>query len=141
MSWDLNYPDRSFQFGRLLAAMERVENEFYRGETSEDKDKNRQTSAIKAMAEFRRRPFSTYERVNRHLLQAYLPRVAPYARTQYAMLRDDIMMKISEFPPEDLNKPLDDIYLMGYDLQHADFYKSKSTEDTIDEAFTEEEGQ
>lgn len=133
MAWQLDYPDRSFQFGRLLAAMERVELDYYR-KTNED----RQTSAIKSMPEFRRRPFSTYERVNRHLQQAYLPRIARYPRERYARIRDEIMAIIRELPECELNKPLSDLYLMGYDLQHAEFFKSAKN-DEINNDITEED--
>ena len=132
MAWQLDHPDRSFQFGRLLAVMEHVEQDYYY-KTREEKYEERQTSAIKSIQEFRRRPFSTYERVNRHLLQAYLPRVDRFSRNRYAKLRDEIMGIISTFPENELNKPLDDIYLMGYDMQHAEFFKStKNDEEIID---------
>lgn len=81
-AWALDKRDRSFQYGRLLAAMERVEEDYYynkkKGNGKEDGQENRQTNAIKYMSEFRRRPFSVYERVNRHLQLAYLGRVEPW---------------------------------------------------------------
>lgn len=128
MAWQLDHPDRSFQFGRLLAVMERVELDHY-----QKTDEERQTSAIKAMPMFRRRPHSTYVRIDEHLRLAYVPRVPPYSRNRYAKLKDEIMGIISTFPENELNKPLDDIYLMGYDMQHAEFFKStKNDEEIID---------
>ena len=67
MAWELDTNNRSFQYGRLLAVMERAEMDYYT-KTNE----NRQTNAIKFMSEFRRRPFTVFERVNRQLERAYL---------------------------------------------------------------------
>jgi len=120
MGWTLDTEDRSFQFGRLLAAMEKVEQDYYR-KTGED----RPTFALKALPEFKRRPFTTYERINAHLVNAYLNRVDPAARVRYAKLKDEIEGFISRFPKESLNRPLGETYILGYDLQHAEFYKKK----------------
>ncbi len=129
MSWDLETCDRSFQYGRLLAVMERAELDYYK-KTNED----RQTNAIKSLADFRRRPFTVYARVDEHLRTAYLPRMEPLARQRYLTLKEDIVGRISSFPENDLNKPLDDIYLLGYDLQRAEFFKSvcKENKKTIE---------
>jgi len=128
MDWSLDRKDRSFQFGRLLAAMERVEADYYY-KTQEE----RQTSAIKAMSDFRQRPWNTYERINRHLLQAYIPRIDDYQRRRYAQLKDEIVTILSQFPASELNKPLSDAYLMGYDLQHAAFFEKKTNNTTTTE--------
>ncbi len=128
LSWELLKKDRSFQYGRLLAVMERLELDYY-NKSGED----RLTAAIKAMPEFRRRPWNIYERVNRHLTQAYLPRVERWQRERYARMKDEITGILREFPQEELNRPLDDIYLMGYDLQHAEFFKSKKTTEESEE--------
>ena len=129
MSWDLETCDRSFQYGRLLAVMERAELDYYK-KTNED----RQTNAIKSLSAFRRRPFTVYARVDEHLRTAYLPRMELWARQRYLTLKEDIVKRISTFPENDLNKPLDDIYLLGYDLQRAAFFKStdKENEQIID---------
>ena len=121
MSWNLETCDRSFQYGRLLAVMERAELDYYR-KTGED----RQTNAIKALSEFRRRPFKVYARVDEHLRTAYLPRMEPRDRMRYLRLKEEIVGMISGFPETELNKPLDDIYLLGYDLQRAAFFASAS---------------
>ena len=119
MSWELDKHDRSYQFGRLLAVMERAEEDYYR-ETNED----RQTSAIKALSVYRQRPWTVYEQVNRQLCTAYLPRIKPWQRTRYQKLTDEIISIIASFPEEELNRPLSDIYLMGYDRQRNAFFKS-----------------
>ena len=77
------------------------------------------------MNEFRLRPFFVYERVNRHLHQAYLDRVEPWQADRYERLTGEIMGIIREFPEEELNKPLSDLYLMGYELQRNTFFEKK----------------
>ena len=130
MSWSLDKPDRSFQFGRLLAAMERAEEDYYylTGETG------RQTSAMKQMSVFRQRPWTVYEQVNRQLNNAYLPRLKPWQRARYQRLKDEIVSILSSFPEAELNRPLNELYLMGYDMQHSAFFKNETkTEETENE--------
>lgn len=120
MSWELDKKDRSFQYGRLLAAMERVEADYYY-KTGEE----RQTMAIKSLNEFRRSPFHTYERINRHLITAYVPRLDHYAALRYERLKQEIMQIIRSFPEEEIDRPLEDLYLLGYDLQKNEFFRKK----------------
>ena len=120
MAWELDKRDRSFQYGRLLAVMERGEADYY-GKIQE----SRQTNAIKYMSEFRQRPWFVFERINRQLHQAYLNRVDAWQASRYERLVGEIMAILSEFPEGELNKPLDDIYLMGYELQRNSFFTKK----------------
>ncbi len=128
MAWELDKRDRSFQYGRLLAVMDRAEQDYYY-KTQE----KRQTNAIKFMNEFRLRPFSVYERVNRHLHQAYLNRVEPWQADRYERLTGEIVEIIREFPEDELNKPLSDLYLMGYDLQRNAFFEKNETSEEKEE--------
>ena len=125
MSWELSRADRSFQFGRLLAIMERAEADFYY-KTKE----TRQTNAIKFMSEFRQRPWTVFERINRQLHQAYLNRIEPWQAARYERLKDDAVNILREFPEKELNKPLSDSYLMGYELQRNEFFTKTETEKT-----------
>lgn len=128
-AWELDKKDRSFQYGRLLAAMDRAEADYYY-KTQE----KRQTNAIKYMSEFRQRPFYVFERVNRHLHQAYLNRVEPWQAERYERLVGEIFNILSQFPEEDLNKPLEDLYLMGYELQrNAFFIRNEANEEQGEE--------
>lgn len=128
MAWELDKKDRSFQFGRLLAAMERAEADYYlkTGET-------RQTNAIKFMEEYRRRPFSVFERLNRHLESAYLGRVEPWQANRYNRLVGEIFEILRVLPEENLNRPLDDLYLMGYELQRNAFFAKGEKKDKLEE--------
>lgn len=128
MAWALDKKNRSFQYGRLLAAMERLEEDYY-SKTQE----GRQTNAIKYMSEFKRRPFTVFERVNQHLQLAYLGRVEPWQAARYKRLVGEIVGILREFPEEELNRPLDDIYLMGYELQRNAFFTKNQTDDNMEE--------
>lgn len=128
MAWALDKKNRSFQYGRLLAAMERLEEDYY-SKTQE----GRQTNAIKYMSEFKRRPFAVFERVNQHLQLAYLGRVEPWQAARYKRLVGEIVGILREFPEEELNRPLEDIYLMGYELQRNAFFAKNDTDDNTEE--------
>ena len=128
MAWELDKKDRSFQYGRLLAVMDRAERDYYY-KTQE----SRQTNAIKFMSEFRQRPFFVYERINSHLYQAYLNRIEPWQANRYERLCDEIIRIIREFPEEELNKPLSELYLMGYDLQRNAFFIKNETNEADEE--------
>lgn len=125
MAWELDKKDRSFQFGRLLAAMERGEADYYY-RTQEE----RQTNAIKFLSEFRQRPWTTFEYINRQLQQAYLPRIESWQRKRYERLIGEICGLLREFPEVELNRPLEDIYLMGYELQRNDFFRKNPENET-----------
>ena len=124
MSWTLDKKDRSFQFGRLLAVLERAEADYYSvsGET-------RLTNAMKQMSRFKQRPLSIFEQINHQLYAAYLPRVAEWQRRRYEKLRDEIMAIIYEFPENEINNRLDDIYILGYEMQRNAFYKKNTQQE------------
>ncbi len=129
MNWNLDRPDRSFQFGRLLAAMERVEADFYQ-KTGEE----RQTNAIKYLAEFKRTPWTTFERLHGQLEQAYLWRIEPRSRKRYERLKDEIVGKILCIADDtELNRPLNEFYLIGYELQRNAFFAPKETNEETTE--------
>ena len=133
MAWELDKRDRSFQYGRLLAAMERVEEDYYFKTQENGQQDSRQTNAIKNMSDFRRRPFSVFERVNRHLQQAYVNRVDPWQANRYNRLVGEIFGILREFPEGELNRSLDDIYLMGYELQRNAFFTKNDTKNNTEE--------
>lgn len=129
MNWELDKKDRSFQYGRLLAVMERAEEDYY-----QSTNQQRQTNAIKSLSEFRRRPWYVFERVNRQLQLAYLPRIAPSQAARYTRLTGEIISILKDCPDagtqKDLNRQLDDSYLMGYELQRNAFFTKKDNTET-----------
>lgn len=69
--------DRSYQFGRLLAVMEKVERDTYTD------NENREPNAIRQMTIFCRRPMYVTANLEKQLEQAYLPRLRPRSRVFY----------------------------------------------------------
>ena len=115
--------DRSYQFGRLLAVMEKVERDTYGSSES------REPNAIRLQSVFCQRPMATAANLEKQLERAYFPRLKPGSRVWYKNLMGEIMDVISNFPGEE-NKPLDSTYLMGYYLQRAALYTKNSDNKT-----------
>ena len=115
--------DRSYQFGRLLAVMEKIERDTYSGEDS------RETNAIRMQSVFCQRPMYAAGNLEKQLERAYFPRLKPGSRVWYKNLMGEIMEIISAFPEEDWNKALDDTYLMGYYLQRNALYARRDNEE------------
>ena len=118
--------DRSYQFGRLLAVMEKAERDTY------DSSEGREPNAIRLQSIFCQSLMSTAANLEKQLEKAYFPRLKPGSRIWYKNLMGQIMGIISEFPQEDWNKPLDATYLMGYYLQRSALY-TKKTDNEMEE--------
>ena len=116
--------DRSYQFGRLLAVMEKVERDTYGNE------EGREPNAIRLQSVFCQRPLYAAKQLETQLERAYFPRLKPGIRSWYKSLIGQIMQIISCFPQEEWNKPLAETYLMGYYLQRSDLYIKKNNDDT-----------
>ena len=114
--------DRSYQFGRLLAVMEKVERDTYTD------NENREPNAIRQMTIFCRRPMYVTANLEKQLEQAYLPRLRPRSRVFYKNMIGQIMEEIDKFPENQRNRPLEPSYLMGYYLQHSALYQKKEIE-------------
>ena len=118
--------DRSYQFGRLLAVMEKVERDTY------GSGESREPNAIRLQSVFCQRPMATAANLEKQLERAYFPRLRPASRIWYKNLMGQIMDVISNFPGEE-NKPLDSTYLMGYYLQRSALYTKNSDNKTEEE--------
>ena len=123
MALDEDKKDRSYQFGRLLAVMEKIEYDYYKYASIESLD----TNAIRMQQKFVQRPLYTVDKVMQKLKAAYLPRLSVGARIYYDGLIGEIMERLSEFS-DDLNKPLSETYLLGYYLQKNALYTKKRAE-------------
>lgn len=119
--------DRSYQFGRLLAVMEKVERDTY------GSGESREPNAIRLQSMFCRRPMQTAANLEKQLERAYYPRLKPGSRNWYKNLSGQILEMISTFPEEEWNKPLDSTYLMGYYLQRTALYPKKTDNDMEEE--------
>lgn len=121
--------DRSYQFGRLLAVMEKAERDTY------DSSEGREPNAIRMQSVFCQRPMYAAGIIEKQLEQAYFPRLSPGSRGWYKSIISQIMEVISQEPQESWNTPLEDSYLMGYYLQRSALYTkhNKDTEENEDE--------
>ena len=115
MSLEENKKDRSYQFGRLLAVMEKIERDTY------DKDEMREPNAIRMQTVFCERPYYVSKILNMRVIP-YLQRQNIQSRAFYRNLISKIMEELSEYSDFELNKPLKETYLMGYYLQRKELY-------------------
>lgn len=113
--------DRSYQYGRLLAVLEKVEQI-----ALEEKEKDRETTAMRLMSAYRNQPRHYSVIIHESIQKAYMPIISPGKRKWFKKLIQDIFMKLSEFPDSEQNKPLEDTYLMGYYLQRQALYSNKN---------------
>ncbi len=119
MALDENISDRSYQFGRLLAVLEKIEKDTYKN------GEDRETNAIRIQAFYVQRPLSAFSQIMTGLKTGYYPRLSSAAKTYYEKLIGSIMEKISSSGEGELDKSLTETYLMGYYLQKNALYTKK----------------
>ena len=122
MALESGKQDRSYQFGRLLAVMEKAERDTYKN------NENREPNAIRQMSVFCRRPMYVAANLEQQLEQAYFPHLRPEKRVFYKKMIGQIMEEIDRFPENQRNRPLEPSYLMGYYLQRNALYQKQETE-------------
>lgn len=126
--------DRSYLFGRLLAIADVLER------SALPKEEKRASNALRYMNVFSRHPARTW-RVIQTSLQPYQARLGTKA-TYHNRLLDEV---ISMIEPEDFNnKPLSELYLLGFGSQRHELYKKRGDKDTTapnesEDAFHDEE--
>ena len=120
MALEKDKKDRSYQFGRLLAVMEKAERDAY------DPDEKREPNAIRMQSVFCERPMYA-SRIIRDSLNPYLAKLKPGARIYYNNLIGEIFEHLSEIDEKDLNRHLEDSYLLGYYLQRNELYTKKES--------------
>ena len=132
MELDPGKHDRSYQFGRLLAVLEKVERDTYGA------DEMREPNAIRQQAVFCQRPMYAAANIEKQLERVYFPRLRPTTRAFYKKTISQIMEEIHKFPDNQWNQPLTDTYLMGYYLQRGALYTSreKGTEEDNENEYT-----
>lgn len=114
--------DRSYQFGRLLAILEKAENDTYQ------KDEKRETNAMRLQSRYTQQPMRTFRILNEQVKNAYFKRLKPGTQVFYEKLTGEVLMILSEYSEEELNRPLSDMYLFGYYLQRTELYKPVKNE-------------
>lgn len=127
MALETEKKDRSYQYGRLLAVLEKIEKDTY------DSEKDRTTNALRMQSVFVKRPAYAARIITEQLKNAYYPKLSPAARTYYGKLIGQIMEIISEFGDEEFNKPLTETYLLGYYLQQNALYKKNNNDEEREE--------
>ena len=131
MSLEPERKDRSYQFGRLLAVLEKAERDTF------DAAENREPNAIRLQSAYCQRPLHTANLIESQLERAYFPKLRPGMRIKYKRLIGEIMERICAAPEHEWNKPLGDTYLIGYYLQRNDLYQSNAKKEADPE---QEEG-
>ena len=111
--------DRSYQFGRLLAVLEKAERDAF------DSDEKREPNAMRMQAVFVKRPMYAAKIIIEQLKNAYYPRLNPGVRSYYDKLIGEIMLVLSECPDGEQDKPLGEAYPMGYYLQKNALYTKR----------------
>ena len=120
MSVSLDYPDRSFQFGRLLACAQNLESyvNWLEGE-------NRSTNAERMMHQFSKKPMKTFDVLKRQLLpyEMKLQKQRPHIKTQIEGEMNAILTRLSDWM-DDVNKPLTELFIIGYSRQMEEIRKN-----------------
>lgn len=125
--------NRSYQFGRLLAVLEKAERDAF------DNGEKREPNAIRMWSLFVKRPMYATTVIIEQLKNAYYPRLEPGKRGYYDKLIEGIMRVISEFPESEIGKPLGEEYLMGYYLQKDALYPKKNNDNDDNNESEDEE--
>lgn len=104
--------DRSYLFGRLLAVLEKAERTTY------SRDEDREPNAIRLQSAFVNHPLGTWQ-ILENQLNPYFQRMRAGSRFFYKNLISEITEKLADQDPEQLNRPLSEMYLIGYYLQRS----------------------
>lgn len=127
MSLEPEKKDISYQYGRLLAVFEKIEQDTY------DKDEQREPNAIRMQSVFAKRPRYASRILWEQMKKAYYPRLKPWNRAKYDRLIGEIIEQISNLPQAEHEEALKDTYLFGYYLQKKALYTSDKTENSQEE--------
>lgn len=127
MSLEPEKKDISYQYGRLLAVFEKIEQDTY------DKDEQREPNAIRMQSVFAKRPRYASRILWEQMKKAYYPHLKPWNRVKYDRLIGEIIEQISNLPRAEHEEALKDTYLFGYYLQKKALYTSDKTENSQEE--------
>lgn len=121
LALDTTNNDRSYLFGRWLAVMEHVERSTY------DDSVKREPNAIRMQAVFVRRPLHT-SRILTEQLEPYFEKLPPKLRDYDRRIIGEIVDQLDSRDLE-LEKSLEDTYLLGYYHQRSALYRKKDKEE------------
>jgi CRISPR-associated protein Csd1 len=134
MALDLENDNRSYLFGRLLAIAEQAEKTTYTSGES------RETNAIRLQTMFQRYPMRTW-RIVMDALNPYFARMNPGLRNYFKNMIGEVVEKLNSTDPAERNRPLDDVYLMGYYLQRRELNQKKEKNQNTESELMEEKEQ
>ena len=126
MALEKDKKDISYQYGRLLAVLEKAERDTY------DNAEGREPNAIRLQSMFCSRPAQTARNIIEQLKKSYYPRLAPGLRIYYDRLIGEIYEQLSSWSEAEWNTPLKETYILGYYLQKNALY-TKNTETETEE--------
>lgn len=120
MKLDTERMDRDYLVGRLMAILEKVENDIYK-----DKDYERTTNIERLWGSIEISPMMHLKRVISKQKTAYYPKLKPGVRVYYEKMIEEIFAKLMEFPENTINNPLKETYLLGYYAQKNALYEKR----------------
>ena len=121
MTLDINCNDRSYQYGRLLAVMEKIEKDTY----DENENKKHEAYVIRNQQNYVINPGRATKEAIEWLKISYYPKLSQGKRVYYEKIIGEIMEKISEHGLEEYNDKLEETYILGYYAEKNDLYKKK----------------
>ncbi len=125
MALEKDKNDISYQYGRLLAVLEKAEKDTY------DNAENRDTNAIRMQSAYSTHPAQTAKIIIEQLKNGYYHKLKPGIRMFYDRLIGEIYENISNHPESEWNSPLKETYIIGYYLQKNALYtKNKEMTET-----------
>lgn len=125
MALEKDKKDLSYQYGRLLAVLEKAERDTY------ESGEGREPNAVRMQSAFCAHPAQTAKTVIEQVKTGYYPKLRPGSRIFYDRLIGEIYEKISDFSEAEWNAPLKETYIMGYYLQKNALYtKNDETTET-----------
>ncbi|MGN0601841.1 MAG: type I-C CRISPR-associated protein Cas8c/Csd1 [Oscillospiraceae bacterium] len=117
---DENNNDRSYLFGRLLAAVEKFERDVL--------DDSREPNAIKLWPSYVHYPLRTYNKIIADLTP-YRKKHTSSECVNFDKFCSYIFSKFKDEDNKNMNKSLSETYLISYYCQKAEFYKPKADND------------
>ena len=125
MALDRNETDRSYLYGRLLGAAQKLEEiaVYIAGEN------NRETSSEKYFQRFRQDPVNTWKVINNNLLP-YISRLKSKNMPRY---EKELRSIYDLFKTEDYidNTPLTELFVLGYNCQYNSYNDKKEEEKNV----------
>lgn len=125
MALEKEKKDISYQYGRLLAILEKIEEDTY------DSDKERETNAIRLQSAFVQRPLQTSRIIIEQLKNAYYPKLSVESKVFYENQIASIFEVISSFDDFAQKQKLNDSYLLGYYLQRNWLWSKKEDKEDV----------